>query len=290
MAISLSSIKSGVSNAPPRILLYGVAGIGKTTFLSLAPDPITIQTEDGEGVIDTPRFPLARSYGDVMDALGVLATENHAYKTVCIDSLDWFEPMIWAQTVAMNPKTNKAGGTAAEIEDYGYGKGFAMALDQWREYIDAINYLRNERNMMVIQTAHSKITKFEPPDSDAYDKYELKLQHSPKTSASLLLQEHSDIVMFANYKVGITKEKKGMNDTRSRAIGSGQRTLYTQERPAYSAKNRYNLPESIPFDKDGNYWGVLAEHIPYLQSYIDHLVQSASAQLEVAQQQQTEGA
>ena len=112
-----------------------------------------------------------------------------------------------------------------------------MALDYWREYIDGINYLRNEKGMMIIQTAHSKITRFESPDSDAYDKYELKLQHSAKTSANSLLQEHSDIVLFANYKLAITKEKKG-DQTRNRAIGSGQRVLYTEERPAFSAKNR----------------------------------------------------
>lgn len=287
MAISLQSIQHGISNAPPRILIYGVAGIGKTTMLSQAPYPIMIQTEDGEGIIDIPRFPLAKNYNDVMDALGVLASTEHPYKTVCIDSLDWFEPMVWAQTIALNPKTNKAGGVAAEIEDYGYGKGFAMALDQWREYLDAINYLRNERGMMVIQTAHSKISKFEPPDGDAYDKYELKLQHSAKTSACLLLQEHSDIVLFANYKVGVTKEKKGMNDTRTRAIGSGQRILHTQERPAYAAKNRYSLPESIPFDKEGNYWGTLAAHIPFLQTLVS--AETAPPQDETAQTQ-TEGA
>lgn len=265
MAMSLDDIQHGISAAPPRIIIYGVQGIGKTTMLAQAPAPIMIQTEDGEGVIDIPRFPLARSFDDVLDAIGVLANTDHGYKTVCIDSLDWMEPMVWGKTVAENPTTNKSGGVASGIESYGYGKGFAMAIDFWREYIEGLDYLRNNKGMMVIQTAHSKITRFESPDSDSYDKYELKLQHSAKTSASAFLQEHSDIVLFANYKIGMTEEKKG-DQKRKRAVGSGQRVLYTQERPAYAAKNRYNLPEQIPFDKEGAYWNVLANHIPFLQN------------------------
>lgn len=265
MGMSLESIKHGVSFAPPRILIYGVQGIGKSTMLAQAPNPIMIQTEDGEGVIDIPRFPLCKSFDDVMDAIGVLAESDHDYKTAGFDSLDWMEPLVWAKVVADNPTSSKNGGAATGIESYGYGKGFAMALDYWREYIEGLNYLRNERGMMIIQTAHSKITRFESPDSDAYDKYELKLQHSAKTSASALLQEHSDMVLFANYKVGLTQEKKG-DKVRNRAIGSGVRYLYTQERPAYAAKNRYELPESIPFDKEGKYWNVLSDHIPFLST------------------------
>lgn len=266
MSISLASIQHGISAAPPRILIHGKQGVGKTTMISQAPLPIMIQTEDGEGLVDIPRFPLARSYEDVMEAIATLANEEHNYRTVCVDSLDWLEPLIWAKVVADNPTANSSGRPATGLESYGYGKGQVMALDYWREYLDGLNYLRNERGMMILQTAHSKITKFEPPDSDAYDRYELKLQHSPKTSASALVQEHSDIVLFANYKVGITQEKRG-DQTRNRAIGSGQRILYTQERPAYAAKNRYDLPDAIPFDKEGKYWEVLAEHIPWFQQF-----------------------
>ena len=60
MAISLASIKRGVSETPPRILIYGVQGIGKSTFGASAPAPIFLPTEDGLGVIDAPSFPLAR--------------------------------------------------------------------------------------------------------------------------------------------------------------------------------------------------------------------------------------
>ena len=43
----LESIKSGRENKPPRIMVYGQEGVGKSTFGASAPAPIIIQTEDG---------------------------------------------------------------------------------------------------------------------------------------------------------------------------------------------------------------------------------------------------
>lgn len=259
MAISLASIKRGVSDTPPRILIYGVQGIGKSTFGASAPDPIFLPTEDGLGVIDVPTFPLAKSYQDVLDALGALITEDHAYSTLVVDSLDWLEPLIWQKLCESESTPEKPVNS---VEDFGYGKGYIMALNFWREYIDGINYLRDHKKMMVIQTAHADVKRFEAPDTDAYDRYIVKLHKG----ASALLQEHSDCVLFANYKTSVTQEKLGFNQTRKRAVGNGSRVLYTQEKPAYAAKNRYGLPESMPLD--GNTWGVLAQHVPYLKRFL----------------------
>ena len=38
----------------------------------------------------------------------------------------------------------------------------------------------------------------------------------------------------------------GFNKTVARGISTGERLLYTSERPAFMAKNRFNLPDSIP--------------------------------------------
>lgn len=235
---------------PPRILIYGPQGIGKSTFISKSMNPVLIQTEDGLGNLDIPAYPLAKSYADVMTAITELATVDHSFNTVAVDSADWLEPLIWKQVAAEAGKKN--------IEDIGYGKGYTLALDLWREYIGALNYLRDEKNMTVIQTAHANIKRFDNPETESYDRYEIKLHKS----ASALLLEHSDIVMFANFYVGITKESGGFKE-RKRALGSGERILYTEERPAAIAKNRYDLPPEIPFDKDGAYWGTIASHVPF---------------------------
>ena len=91
----LKQIQSGPKPAPRRVLLYGVHGVGKSTFAAQAPKPIFIQTEDGVGAIDCDRFPLANSFDDVMKALVELYGEDHPYQSTVIDSSDWLQHLIF---------------------------------------------------------------------------------------------------------------------------------------------------------------------------------------------------
>ena len=91
----LSRIERGRTPMPPRIITYGVEGVGKSTFASESLRPIFIQTEDGLGQIECDKFPLAGSFEEVHRALGELHTEDHDFETVVIDSLDWLERLIW---------------------------------------------------------------------------------------------------------------------------------------------------------------------------------------------------
>lgn len=59
MAISLNQLVRSAHPKPPIMTLYGVHGIGKSTFASQAPSPVFIQTEDGLGMLDCAHFPLA---------------------------------------------------------------------------------------------------------------------------------------------------------------------------------------------------------------------------------------
>ena len=242
MAISLASLNRRDTPQPPRIVLYGPHGIGKNTFAASAPNPVLIDIEDGHPA-STPidAFPKAQSFGDVMGAFSALYTEEHDFETVIIDSLDWLEPLVWAEACSRNQWP--------DIETPGYGKGYLAALDVWREYLEAINGLRADRGMAVIQTAHAQITRFDSPETEPYDRYGINLQKR----ASELVQEHADMVLFANFKVSTTKTDAGFNKKVTRGVGGGQRVIYTEERPAFLAKNRHRLPPELPLD-----WNALA--------------------------------
>ncbi|NRA38502.1 MAG: AAA family ATPase, partial [Planctomycetes bacterium] len=54
---TLETIESGVVLRPQRTLLYGTAGIGKSSWASCAPEAIFIQTEDGLDSIACHKFP-----------------------------------------------------------------------------------------------------------------------------------------------------------------------------------------------------------------------------------------
>lgn len=231
MAFDLKSIKKNESLSAPRVLVYGVEGIGKSTFAAGAPAPIFIQTEDGLGSLQVDHFPIATSVTDVLDALSALFDGEHKFKSVVIDSLDWLETLIWRDIESKYDEKSLA-----------YGKGAMIAAEKWREILDGLNALRNQRGMSVILIAHCEIKRFDSPETEPYDRYQPKLQ----TRSSALVREWCDAVLFANYRTVVQKADVGFNKTVSRGISTGERLLFTAERPSYMAKNRYSLPESIP--------------------------------------------
>jgi len=232
--MSLANIRKKAKQKPPRIVLYGGAGIGKTFFAASMNKPIFVLTEDGMGKIEADHFPLSESFEDVLKNLQSLIDNENDYKTLVVDSLDWLEPLIWDKACQDN--------NFKSIESVGYGKGYVEALKYWRIYLNLLNELR-EKGYTIMQIAHNQIKRFESPEIEAYDRHELKLH---RKTADLIL-EHSDCCFFANFKLGTVQVKgKGGNMT-TKAV-AGDRVVYTVEKPAYLAKNRYALPESLPFD------------------------------------------
>lgn len=236
MAISLKSLQKGKSLLPPRIVLYGPGKIGKSTWASQSPNPVFIPTEDGLSGIDTTKFPVCKTYDEAKEAVLSLRDEPHEFQTAVVDSADWLETLIFKKVADLAGKKH--------IGDIGYQKGYADALDYWDEYLGLLDELRAKRGMAVIVIAHHLIKKFDPPDAEGYDRYEIKLH---KHSMPLLI-EWSDIVAFANYKVQTKSTGKDFsNNDKFKALGSGERILHLQPKPMYTAGNRFNLPESLPF-------------------------------------------
>jgi hypothetical protein len=235
MPFDLKSIRKNDAIAAPRIMVYGVEGIGKSTFAASAPNPIFICTEDGLGSLTVDHFPLATSYDDVLAAIGSLYADKHDFQTVALDSLDWLEAMIW-----------KDVESKYDAKDLAYGKGAVIAADKWREVLDGLNALRNDKGMAVVLIAHCTIKRFDSPETEPYDRYQPKLQDR----SNALIREWCDAVLFANYKTIVKKGDVGFNKSVARGISTGERLLYTSERPAFMAKNRFSLPESIPLSWD----------------------------------------
>ena len=94
IAARFAAIETGRVTRPRRTLVYGTHGIGKSSFAARFPSAIVVQTEEGLNGIEVARFPLAKSFDDVIDALGSLAEHEHGYRTVVIDSLDWLERLV----------------------------------------------------------------------------------------------------------------------------------------------------------------------------------------------------
>jgi hypothetical protein len=229
----LSTISRGKRPRHIFALLYGVDGIGKSTMCSHAPNPVFLGAEKGTEQLDVARFPQTDSIGELLSQIRALQTEKHDFNTVVLDSLDWVEPLIW--------KTVCQEGKVDTIEQYagGYGKGYVRALDLWRTLIKELSAL-NER-MHVLLIGHAQIKSFQDPElPTAYDRYQLKINDK----AAALVREAADAVLFARFETELVK----VNGSKARAYGEGNRIMYTESRPGWDAKNRFNLPFSMPLD------------------------------------------
>ena len=231
MAFDISSITRGPRLMPQRIMVFGPHGVGKTTLAAQAPSPIFIQTEDGLGQLESPAFPLASSVQDVMDAINTLYSEEHEFKTVVLDSADWLDNLIQAQIKADYDEKARA-----------YGKDALLCAEQWLLILNWLNALRRDRGMSVILLAHAEIKRYDPPDSDSYERYQPKIP----SKSSAVIQEWADAVLFANFKTFVKAEAVTQQKTVKKAVSGGERLLHTGEKPAYLAKNRYALPDTLP--------------------------------------------
>lgn len=233
----LETVCVGRQSKPPRILVYGTEGVGKSTFAASTPDPIFIQTEDGLDSIDCASFPLATDLQTVMAQLTELEKTKHAYQTVVIDSLDWLERLIW-DAVCHDYHT-----TSIEKADGGFQRGYMHAVSYWRRILDSLQRLREQKAMMIALIAHSKIEKFEDPDTAPYDRYAPRLHRH----ACALITEWCDAVLFATRKIRIQTENTGFGRERTTASAVGdERVLRCVGAPSCIAKNRYGLNAELP--------------------------------------------
>lgn len=238
----LERVITGRTTAPPRIVCYGTEGIGKFTWAAGSPNPIVVQTEGGLGQLEVARFELATRVEDVHNDLTALEKEEHGYQTVVVDSLDWLERIIW------DAVCQEYGVSSIELAAGGFGKGYGEALSHWRAILARLDALRDRRGMAVILLVHSKVERFEDPESAAYDRYAPRLHKS----ASSLVCEWADAVLFATRRIRILEEKTKAG-TRSMAAtvkGGEDRILRCVGGPACVAKNRYGIAGDIPLAWD----------------------------------------
>lgn len=262
MAIALNTLcKQTGRGHPPVLSLYGTGGVGKTTLALEFPEPLYLFTDGEAPPENVPYTPAPiESYDDLMDPdsgyFAQLLAGEHEFKTVIIDSADAFEPMLWAATCRRN------GWDAIDSNDKGsptaFGKGYLAADDEWRDVMAAGGAVARS-GLYVIFILHSEAKSFNDPLVDSYDRYKPKLQKR----ASEIVTEKSDALLFLNRRHTLkTVDGKGFGpkkETKPAGMSGEERIIYTDERAGFLAKNRMNLPASIPY-RLGQGFEVLSKH------------------------------
>jgi hypothetical protein len=239
-------ILTGKQARPRRVILYGVEGVGKSTWAAGAPSPIFVDIEGGIADIDVAKTHVLKSWGEVVAAVNYLATEQHEFRTVVIDSVDWLEKLIWQQVCANHNTTSveKVGG--------GFGKGHKFAAELVIELTNLLDGLRR-KGLSVVLIGHCKTERVENPELPTYTQYTPDLH---KDAASHL-REWADEVLFATTRIFTRQEDLGFSKSRQVALGGNERYIQTSHSAGVCAKNRLGLPSELPLD-----WAAYQQYWP----------------------------
>lgn len=251
----LDRIKALKADKPPRLLIYGEPKIGKTTLASEFPNAVFLQLEDGENETEVAGWNRAdvSSFGDVMEAMRELYEGEHAFTTLVVDSLSELQALIYEETCA---RGDEKGVAKSRIEDFGYGKGYVYAVNVWNEFLDAINMLRVGRGMTTVLIGHTKVDRFDDPETVSYHRYEIDLHDR----AQKLLAREMDAILLLKRDVTIKTEEVGPKKTRTHAEGANV-FICCEPKPSQISGSRYSLPAKTLYRK-GQGYAALSPYFP----------------------------
>jgi len=235
--MTLANVKRGVVKHPTRLLLYGTAGVGKTTFASEAPAPIFVAANAETDELDVARWPSPpENVREIEEALVALAEEKHAYQTLVIDHLTWVERLVWNKVCHEGPEP------AASVDEIPFGRGYKYATKEWVRLMDVLDRWQAKTGMGLILIAHARCEKIANPEGEDYERWGLDL-HKDAASA---LYKWAPNVLFAHFDIRVRKDPA---TKRNKAAGEA-RFVYSQQSASHLAKTRFRFPPRFPLSWD----------------------------------------
>ena len=183
------------------------------------------------------------------DRLFIASNDCRDGTDLVLDALDGLEVMINAEACARNGW--------ADIEDPGYGRGYAAAHGIWLEFIKLMLKLK-KAGFYVVLISHVKAKTVPGVTTDSYPRYMLNL----RDDAGSAICDASDLIGFIHQRVSIAKEDAGFKKVNKRGEGSGDVQIAVQERPGYIAGNRYQIPKHVLPFKQGEGFATLNQYFP----------------------------
>lgn len=228
------NITRGPKKSAIRVGIYGTEGVGKSTFAAQFPGVVFIDTEGSTSHMDVARFDPPETLHDVVAQIMYVIDHPDGIGTLAIDTVDWMEKLIFAAVCEEKKLKN--------LEDLNYGKGYVYAKAKMQEILAMLDRVI-EKGINVVLVCHSMIRKFELPDEmGSYDRYTLKLNEKNITP---LVKEWVDMLLFVNYRTDIVKSSDGKT---MKGRGGQKRIMYANHNACWDAKNRFGLPDELPFD------------------------------------------
>lgn len=222
-------LKTGRSEVPLKMFVYGERGVGKSTLLSMSESPVVLSAEQGHEELGTARYEVS-TWEEALAAIDSLIDDKHEFKTFGVDTLDWLEAMLHDYVMRTKGITDMAAK---------YGAGYKEALSEWRIFLSRIETLHRKRGMHIMLLAHMEVKQISNPLGGDFTKYQPKL----RDKAYGLLAEWVSMILFAAHETYVLRADE---DSPYKATSTGMRVLYTEQRGGFDAKNRYRMPAKIP--------------------------------------------
>lgn len=222
------NITRGIRHPPARIVVFGLSGVGKSTFACSAPDVLAIDYEQGLDEIGPARVDGASTWDGSLALIREACAGTGEHRTVVVDTLDRLEDQATEHVCKIGVK----GKPMADLGAFGYGDGFEALCAKWRELLFALESAR-AHGREVILVAHVQNKTQDDPMLGSYSKYIAALTKRCWGAT----HRWADAVLFAQYEQGLVD---------GRVVLTGERILRTVAGSGYDAKNRWGLPPVLP--------------------------------------------
>jgi len=238
----LENIRRGIRKMPPKVLLYGGEGIGKSSWASDIPGAIFLSTENGLDELDCESFPKVNSYREFLENLEALQDDKSPYRAIVIDTMTNLERLIQEYVCS-----SEGGMKSIEVVGGGYGKGYTFVAEEVKRLTLAFDSL-HDKGWGIFILAHSKAETFNDPEGPAYDRWSPRLH---KKVCDVLV-EWASFVGYASMRKRITEVESGGGKTKNIAkatIGKDgpERYIRFVGGPSCVAKQRgQDFPGELP--------------------------------------------